>query len=1726
MENDTFPNVGRITITAPAPQEAQSPQEPVYVGEPIQEEPFVLNVDEGEATPTPSQETIEDRSYKFKYGLDKILEKTKDQIFQDITNGGEKQLRDAAAASINQRKRQALRDLVASVVANKGGALSPEETSGLREIVTNMSQDTDPDSVLEEAYGRQFVAELDRRGMENSNNAINDAKREHPKEVAEITEEMGTLAAKRLYAQTILQDLQDDVKNQGWVPFLADQAKTLVPGYQDYKLRGNVKEAGSFSGIGLGENLSEQRKELFRLPFPEFKKRIKEISAGLAADNPSLAVDFMHSMVGQSTSDVSWSNAVLPIDLAGLGIGNATYKGAKALIKGPQLLKDTEKAARDMVDAVANPNPSRSSTMEAVGDIKEAAIAKATANASEDLNNTTNATKRAVESLSSTFRTDNADLRTAAGRTSQDAVNKIAEQTESLSNDLLTAVQNISKIERLPEVLSTETAIRAIQENVKDTYRGIRNAVIDISKPYKESVSNTYLVDMILGKTDGTYFSSRKVAENFIKFHGLGDAVIGEGSRFERSRVGKAIDVVTKRIKQSEEVIENNEKKLLDPKLSPEAKAKAQEQIDLSYEMIEESQGKLDKLSKQVATVEQQGMGYFIRITKPVNETDYDVRNLIAETKNTKLPDSPITQWVNSFIGKVRTPEEVLSVANRKNRLTATSTPSEIFKILQDNTKEIKKLQAGRFSKGHKRWTEFQRAIENGQELIDPLTKKKGYFFKNPDELETKYLQWFNRLPDEQEVAAYFEFKRIMEVDRIFRNISEHTKQQRLGAQTHKVSVADASGASVFSDEFSGITRKKLPGGDDNAVFFGEKLGDERIRTLGRMTVKEKEELNEAILRGELIVIELYNPELRPLNGFGNIKNERIRYVITRRVETRELDWNQIPRRGGGHVEYDYDNYIKQAKIHYDEIANRYWYEGDTTIMPIQIRAMGQKVAQHLNEVRRLLKEKKEVEARAYSNANLHIDWDEVHGWFKAGKDENGKFQPARLGLDEPIQVVPKNRQLIDMDDGIEKRYGVFKNGTREGSLARLNQTQFSAERDSTDIFTLEDVGNKNKPLYQIAPATKVDPLTSMNRGLTRIIQSNFMDDYKTMSVEHWLKQAQPHLDADASEIWHAPYYYFNQGKFRVGTDKIAKANLEAAKMHINQLIGIPSDTEAKLHAAAQALADSIYNKYGPSGFVVTPGWVLPKLKDPLAFIRSVTFNYKLGLGNIPQFIVQAGNYSNILGIAGYKYAAPGTLGAQLHFWTRVNSNPAIIKKLDEYASKFNLPGTSKWKPGEFEEAFHEFRKTGFGNVGREYAALDDPSSTKIVGNNFDTFLEWGRLPFSKGEQNSKYGAWYTAYREFRDKNPVGKITEADRATILQRADLLNVNMTRASSSMVHQGIWSVPTQFYTYQLRLLELFFGSRLTGVERARMFATNALLYGVPMATGLTGLPLAGYIRQKAMEEGYVTGANAFTSSLMEGLPSMLGAVITGNGDYQAGTFYDIPDRFGTKGFEFLGGINRSDKGFMDVVGGASWSVVKGTVQQTDGFRTAMISMIRQDNEAFPLVAEDLVGPLKEISSVNTVFRVIAAAKYGQWMSKNETYLADTSTGQAIFSALFGLKDQGINDIQTKLNSLRSQKDYETEIEKRFQKEFHRGLLIQNSDPEQAHVYFTRASAWLALGGYRQDRVSSLVSRALDNDKSLVDKTNWDFYIKKAPDAQAETRKDAMKTILQLKDKRGAE
>src|SRR5260370_22652284 len=108
--------------------------------------------------------------------------------------------------------------------------------------------------------------------------------------------------------------------------------------------------------------------------------------------------------------------------------------------------------------------------------------------------------------------------------------NRIAERGEQVMTNVLETAVNIQKNERLPDVLSKESAVRLVVEDMKDKYRDFRNSIVNTSKIYREPLSNTYLIDFLLGNKDGTAFSKRSIAENFINFNRLGEAELKEVS--------------------------------------------------------------------------------------------------------------------------------------------------------------------------------------------------------------------------------------------------------------------------------------------------------------------------------------------------------------------------------------------------------------------------------------------------------------------------------------------------------------------------------------------------------------------------------------------------------------------------------------------------------------------------------------------------------------------------------------------------------------------------------------------------------------------------------------------------------------------------------------------------------------------------------------------------------------------------------------------------------------------------------------------------------------------------------------------------------------------------------------------------------------------------------------------------------------------------------------------
>lgn len=1610
----------------------------------------------------PSGEEAAFRAYKAKFGIG-ALDQTYDQIYQDITSGEEDRVRRQAASKIDFIKAMQRNKAIAEFARAKGGPLTPEDMS-LLDFTLSAYKPTDPSSVFEQYYAKAYMNYVAKTGAVTLQSDWYNAQRALPQQyIQKEIDDAGSFMAYREYALKWQDKAQQALDEQSYIGWSADMLKTFVPGYTEVKNRGNIP--GSTQMMGLGADLEEQGKAAFHLPFEQYKSTLDTVMPKLISDNPSVALQWIKGIIGQSTSEQILNSVFTGIDVASIfGVAKGTLKFAQ-MAKAATDVRALVKATIKSTEKVKSADDVKPVAAEIAGDAAESAVQKSATNLMRELHGTNNPAKETIESLPSYLQRDFTNIEATPGRFGREIVNRLKESYAAFSVDVMDTIANIMRVERLPAVFATEKAVRLVLANIKDRYPKLKNTIMDISIPYKDPIANVYSVDVKIGKNSGEFFLSRDQAKNAAEVYGL--------------KINPAEDIL------------------------------------------------------------RQGNGWYIRVTKPLDETEDVIRDALLSTTHTTTPDS----WLNTFLGWVRTPEETLSLDARKNRKIATYAPAALLEVYKDNSKEIRKLARWTLpgTKRNERWHDWERVVKAAEDLPDPTDGRKGYFFKSPGELEDFYQKTIGRLPDEQEIAAYFAFKRNYDLDLLLRNMAVYRNKHRVGVESHQFYAIDKmTGKRVLSPQFDGAIRRDLPGGDESnlILYVGKHMGEEQLLNPGHKpyTTMAKQ-LKEDIKSGKLSVIELWDPEMTPLYGWGaKVGDKRVRYVITPNVKTEGLDMlNQVPRRGGGHIEYDYDFYIKQANIRTDRYGGltKHWYEGDNTIMPINNRIMGKDVAERLDQVRQLLRDGKLDEAKAFTEARLPIEWKELKSWFESSHDPSGKKLPPRLNLTTPIQVVPKNSMIIDVDKGLEKRFRAnqFVDGSRQGSLARINQVEFTGQRDAYEVFTFKDVGSRHNPLYQIEPAKVVDPITTMNRAINRIVNSTFMDDYKFFSVEHWLREAEDLLDATVSEIRYSPFWYFNNVKWKSGAlkeypDRIRQ--LEIAHYQIKQLIGTPSTTDTLLHSATQRLADSVYAKFGnPDTYdiftrsaLLAPSWALSKVKDPFTFIRSVTFHAKLGLFTIPQLLVQLQTYATILGVAGLRYTGAGVYGTMLHGWAKLNKNPEILEALDNYATKLQMPGGVGWKPGQWKEAHELLNRSGFGHVGGEYAGLDAHMSPKIIQSMGRDFLDAGTIFFRTGERWTREGAFFTAYREYRDKlGHIGRLTDADKRAILERADLLYVNMSRASSSILHQGILSLPTQFLSYQLRAFELFTGKRITWPERGRLLTTYATLYGAPTAIGVTGLPLGDFIRRTAIENGYVVGDNWITSVINEGLPAMLLALTTGGGDYQKGNWYNIGDRFGTQGFETLREAFRGDRTMWDIFGGAAFSTLAGAWTASDGFRTAMLSAIRGDNQAFPLKLEDFVAPFKEISSVNNSWRTIAALNTGKWFSKKENMLdKDISKSNAIFMYLTGLQPARAADLNLMQWTRENEKDLQKYALNNFITNFRRGLN-EVDNPSQRQDWMKRAFTWLEISGYPREKIPYAIALASRDHESMIERMDWSFYIKDVPTPERPRRQETYKAIQRI-------
>jgi hypothetical protein len=1712
-----------------------------------------INLDVGSPIPTLPLPVSSARASKAAFGLSNITDKDYKGTHEEISSGREQDFRQGASSAADANKLKQFMQ----------GQLTIDKLTGHK---------TDPRSVIESYYSGQYLKPMyDISDQFTGGSFMRDAQAEIPEHVQEASNRGSMMIAKREALLNRAENLEAAYEQQSTFNRYTQSAFNLIPLTAQAITRAQIPDQREYKLL-YGEDLVEQSKAAYRQPMGEFNDTLDRIEQTIGKTNPSLAASFLRQLAGMSTDERIMQNEFGIIDLATIAgpISGALSNRIKLYNHVQGATQDAVRSS-EHVGGIQEPalspeiadweneggapgrEPIPVTAAAGRGDVGEAAIQKASSNLVEDATGKSNAQKRSLEALTSEHRVDLATLKEEKERgvIGQDLYNRLEEAYTRHDIDVPAALETAMRVNRVPIFEAAPDVVRAVEERIKEG----DHSIMDV-KTRLDPITNTYEHEITLGNAEGKLFKDRASAEANAEFRGL--TLASQGPRWNRrAELHRMIAAARDRL--------NVEPTAEETELGKEPDI--QKNIDAWTAEL--------NFKQEGYTVEQQGNGYYISYTRPTNEFERAVdekgrdlgfyRPITGPTKADVPPDPSMwtraTRWftperwsevpqaklareeipyihdqesvirdIRVLFGWVRTGDETEAY----EQSTAKGIAAHAANVILPTVKKVS--VPSKFKK------DFNRILKLGQHLPDPDNGNiPGRTFTSIEELQGHYLTHIGRLPSEPEIEAYIAYKLNGDLDLALRRIQLYIPKATRSAEQHQFSTIGPNGTKVKSGFFEGIRRDGIPIGDDNIAVIGTHAGMEKVYKGNDIKfLKIRRELEPEVREGRAAVIEILSPDTKPLKSYEGIKDNRIRYVIVRSYEVKPLSLQgQLPRRGGGHLMPDYEWASKQARVERDNIgaSPRDIYTGDTTAWVFNSRKTAQQIIDKKNAVREILdsdpkkfgKYTKDTITRAkeeFRGQGLPLDWDEFFREFQETRDPNGVKVPPRFNTHEPFTLVNmrKSETIGELNNDLQDRYPkTFVDGTKQGSIARTINVEFSGERDAHELMTIADKGGRNNPVYSYERAQLVDPIEAQQRGLARIINSTWMNDVKVFSMNHWLKNAERWLAADKNEIWHAPYYYFNNvnlfglGTFKKGTPFAVRNLLLANHQKIQAFLGTPSWIDNTLHIMSQHLADDIHGVLGPK---LVPRAMLSQIKDPIPFMRSMTYHVDMGLFSVKQAFTQASTISNVIALEPV-HAPAASIATLAHGWTHINSHPDIIKALDEKVSMMSLPGTSSFKPGQFTEAYQLAKSTGFITVGNEHAMAGNyPVSANVVKTGAGYVLDWGLTPFKLGAETVRSTAFYTSYLKFRKENPNVRLTRTYKVDIFSYARLLDHNMSRESNSLLHTGIMSAPGQFFAYDLRLGEIFTGKRISPVQKLRLFTTSSILYGLKGAVGLTGLPLAMYMEKRAIDSGSANAENnRLNTAALQGLTSLIGAMVTSNRgwDPKYGNWYDF-SKFGNRGIGYLEEGLQSDVTMWKIIKGATGSMFDSIFRNTSAIRMALMPHMLGGVDGYQFSYEQALDSLKTVASYREAWRVKAAIHTGKWMSENGTAIDNNvSVGDALFMGLTGLQHTQYGQTYVMEQLLKDQEDYEKSLFKMAKADFNKYLqAVQDKDPEQAKKYKENAFAIMDIpGGFPPHRKAELMSALSKGNESMMQNVAQEYFTRSQTEDKMEEWKDFLRT-----------
>lgn len=996
------------------------------------------------------------------------------------------------------------------------------------------------------------------------------------------------------------------------------------------------------------------------------------------------------------------------------------------------------------------------------------------------------------------------------------------------------------------------------------------------------------------------------------------------------------------------------------------------------------------QLDTEDYSVKQKGSKYYVEVSRNIDETK--VRDLELPTQ---------AQTPQMLFRGLRSDSYLVSEEQVGARATATTYAERVGLTVETLADPIRDLS-------NKAASEVEEILMMNNTYVDPKTGRRGQFF-DLGEFEHAFQDKYGRLPTDKQSLAYLNFRQINDLDYMIRDASVVKQKSALGIENITINMPLEGGVKSLEGKIVD-TLPTVESDFTRIVVLDDATGSPIVRTTNKQVGKRK--ILQEYLDDGWKVIQVADQRFQ-------IGDETYGYILVKNYKRNRIGLGNLPYRPGGHVVPRTPHMVKQPKLKRTE-DGRTLYLGDTTIAYARSAKQAQEIADALDTARRMVKE---------GNPNAK-EFVETRLPFTSWEKFNKLVSSGRIAADGTIMSTRSGSRTID-NIGTQDYVDITHN---EHNLSQQITGKFLGERGAVDVDTLS---SEEGAIFKMEEASILRPFQAVNVGINSAISEHVMGDYVLKSTDRYYREFGPLLDMTEKEFKQNAIYHMLNPAFKQNIPREARTAALNFSQAVRNMIGVKTEFSKNIDALKEKIVNFAFDKGGEKGFKLVSERLLPTVNDPTVYFRSVAFHTKLGLFNPKQLFLQSQIVAHVAAIGGVRNAVAGSVGYTFSKALGLTDNAKIIESAGDRISKLG------WKKEDFIESHTAMVKSGWHIVGGDAAYRDDYRGTNLYKGTVGRALESGLFFFKNGEQIGRVIAWHSAYRAWRAANPTAKLNRAAKERILVRARDLTSNMTRDQSAWWQRGFYAAPTQFWGFQARVFEQFWGSRLSKKEKLRLFTGISMLYGVPVGMGAAALavPFNEIIRKWQIESGYDESEMA-NNPMLE---TVRDGIVAGVIEMATGSDFDTAP-YGAAGLPIIKEMFRGETDPVELFLGASGAISRDIMQSAEPVLQHLWSAVTPDNSddnLYPVTPELITDALSDVTTVNNAVKLWKAINTGKWLSKNENAASDITTKEALISSISGLNLQDITDTYLKLESVQSVKDHVQSVQQEITKDYKRAL-----------------------------------------------------------------------------------